>query len=92
MIFSIFHIFWRVTGCKQQRKIEGLKSARNSKSVFMQLSASEISPRNFHFAAWGSFLGRISAGICADTRQGQRMRIRMRMADLAKIASGYPDA
>jgi hypothetical protein len=53
--------------------IEGLKAARNSKSLFMQLSASEISPRKFHFATWGSFLGRISAGIRADTRQGQRV-------------------
>jgi hypothetical protein len=62
MIFSIFHIFWRVTGCKQQRKkIEGFKAARNSKTVFMQLSASETSPRNFYFAAWGSFFGRIPA-------------------------------
>jgi hypothetical protein len=52
--------------------------------VFIQLSASEISPRNFHFAAWGSFLGRMSLGIRADTRQ------RMRMSDLAEIASGYP--
>jgi hypothetical protein len=35
--FSIFHIFWRVTGCKQQskKKIEGLQAARTSTLVFM---------------------------------------------------------
>jgi hypothetical protein len=70
--FSIFFGGSQAASSKE-KKIEGCKAARNSKTVFMQLSASEISPRNFHFAARGSFLGRISAGIRADTRQGQRV-------------------
>jgi hypothetical protein len=58
--YVFFHIFGRVTGCKQKRqKIKGLQAAMTSKLLFMQLLASEVSPRNFHFEPLASFLGPI---------------------------------
>jgi hypothetical protein len=48
----------------KKKESEGLQAAWTAKLVFMQLSASEISPRNFHFAADTHQRQRVSAGGC----------------------------